>query len=141
MDHHRENRPPVAKMSYVRAITGVLVLAIGMAAAISVFQLAYSIISGGDSYGLLEKILSAGASKGTVTTPNGDVELPSSLFMVVGYLLIIFLLSICARISTSIIKSGAGIIRPDYDEIIQKIRKELKGRVRDVEHDSTDQLQ
>ena len=111
------------KMPYVRTGIGLIVLIAGLVLAFTVVQQAFNIINGKGTFGILENTFSPVEVERTIKTATDHIQLPEAVFPIIGYLLIALLLSICAGIASTIIKSGANIIRPDYDEIIRRLKK------------------
>lgn len=122
-EYQKERNTDSDKTPYVRTAIGLLVLTIGIVLAFSIVQEAYRIIHGEGTYGILESTFSADEVERTFKTATHDIQLPQSFYTIIGYLMITLLLSICARIAVAIVSSGAKIIRPDYDEILKRLKK------------------
>jgi hypothetical protein len=101
--------PPTDVIASTRTIFAWLLTLCGLGVGGWVVYIIHRAIFNPTSLGLPLKILKA--EDLVITMPSGKIEIPPAAATVVGYLLLVFLLAIAAKIATALISQGAGLLR------------------------------
>jgi hypothetical protein len=109
-------RAPVDVRGAMRALAGSLLLLTGVAGAVWLAVLVHAVVFRPYTVGLLERIAPAEVEATTLTLPAGDFHLPPAVFTVVGYLVLVALASIVAKLATAMIKHGVSLLQPQAPE-------------------------
>lgn len=106
-------RVPVDVRVAMRAFGAGLLLVTGIAGAIWLAVLVHAVVFRPHTVGLLERIAPTDVEATTLTLPAGSFHLPAAVFALVGYLVLIALASIVAKLATAIIKHGVTLLQSD----------------------------
>jgi hypothetical protein len=105
----RPAAPPTDIIAATRGIFAWILMLFGLGVAGWTVYVVHRAIFHPTTLGLPLKILKA--EDLTIVVPNGKIEIPPAAGTAIGYLLLVFLLAIVARIATGLITQGAGLIR------------------------------
>lgn len=117
------------RMSNITKIVGIIILSIGILLAAWIFYTIYQLIQGEGKSSIVTRILDIGAIDKTITISSETIILPESFFYILGVLILIFLLSICAGLSKVLISSGVRMLKPDFTDTLKEISKEIKSKL------------
>jgi hypothetical protein len=117
------------RMSNITKIVGIIILSIGILLAAWIFYTIYQLIQGEGKSSIVTRILDIGAIDKTITISSETIILPESFFYILGVLILVFLLSICAGLSKVLISSGVRILKPDFTDTLKEISKEIKSKL------------
>lgn len=123
MDSFDQNRSPGA-CNIVQKASGFVLLIIGITIGCWVVFVIFNLIGNSDKLGIIEVF--ANELDRTIRTPSGDFQLPVGSYVAAGYLVVIFLLSICANIAKSFVQFAAHLIQSDLKALVTKLTKEFK---------------
>jgi hypothetical protein len=107
------DRAPVDMRAAVRSLGAGLLLVTGVAGAIWLTVLIHAVVFGPHTVRLLERIAPTDVEATTLTLPAGTFHSPPAVFSVVGYLVLIALASIIAKLATAMLKHGVTLLRDD----------------------------
>jgi hypothetical protein len=110
-------------MSSITKIGGIIILSMGILLTAWILYTIYQLIQGET------RILDIGAIDKTITISSETIILPESFFYILGVLILVFLLSICAGLSKVLISSGVRMLKPDYTDTLKETRKEIKSKL------------
>ncbi len=117
------------RMSSITKIVGIIILSMGILLAVWIFHTIYQLIQGEGKSSIVTRILDIGVIDKTITISSETIILPESFFYILGVLILVFLLSICAGLSKVLISSGVRMLKPDYIDTLKEIRKENKSKL------------
>jgi hypothetical protein len=117
------------RMSSITKIVGIIILSIGILLAAWIFYTIYQLIQGEGKSSIVTRILDIGAIDKTITISSETIILPESFFYILGVLILVFLLSICAGLSKVLISSGVQMLKPDFTDTLKEISKEIKSKL------------
>ena len=106
-------RTPVDMRGAVRSFGAGLLLVTGVAGAVWLAVLVHAVVFRPHTVGLLERIAPTDVEATTLTLPAGTFHLPPAVFSVVGYLVLIALASIVAKLATAMLKHGVTLINQE----------------------------
>jgi len=89
----------------------------------------YQLIQDEGKSSIVTRILDIGAIDKTITISSETIILPESFFYILGVLILVFLLSICAGLSKVLISSGVRMLKPDYTDYLKQTKKETKNKL------------
>jgi hypothetical protein len=110
-------------------MVGIIILSMGILLAAWIFHTIYQLIQGEGKSSIVTRILDIGAIDKTITISSETIILPESFFYILGVLILVFLLSICAGLSKILISSGVQMLKPDYTDTLKEISKEIKSKL------------
>ena len=117
------------KMSSITKILGIIILSMGILLAAWILYTIYQLIQGEGTSSIVARILDLGAIDKTITLSSETIILPESFFYILGVLILVTLLSICAGLSKVLISSGVQMLKPDYTDTFKERRKETKSNL------------
>ena len=117
------------KMSSITKILGIIILSMGILLAAWILYTIYQLIQGEGTSSIVTRILDIGAIDKTITLSSETIILPESFFYILGVLILVTLLSICAGLSKVLISSGVQMLKPDYTDTLKERRKETKSKL------------
>ena len=117
------------KMSSITKILGIIILSMGILLAAWILYTIYQLIQGEGTSSIVTRILDIGAIDKTITISSETIILPESFFYILGVLILVTLLSICAGLSKVLISSGVQMLKPDYTDTLKERRKETKSKL------------
>jgi hypothetical protein len=107
------DRAPVDMRAVVRSFGAGLLLVTGVAGAIWLAALVHAVVFRPHTVGLLERVAPTDVEATTLTLPAGPFHLPPAVFAIVGYLVLVALASIIAKLATAMLKHGVTLLRDD----------------------------
>ena len=117
------------KMSSIAKIVGFIILSMGILLAAWILYTIYQLIHNEGESSIVTRILDIGAIDKTIVISSETIILPESFFYILGVLILVFLLSICAGLSKVLISSGVQMLKPDYTDTLKEISKEIKSKL------------
>jgi len=117
------------RMPSITKIVGIIILSMGILLAAWVLYTIYQLIQGEGTSSIVTRILDIGAIDKTITISSETIILPESFFYILGVLILVTLLSICAGLSKVLISSGVQMLKPDYTDTLKERRKETKSKL------------
>jgi hypothetical protein len=114
------------RMPSITKIVGIIILSMGILLAAWILYTIYQLIQGEGTSSIVTRILDIGAIDKTITISSETIILPESFFYILGVLILVSLLSICAGLSKVLISSGVQMLKPDYTDTLKERRKETK---------------
>lgn len=132
-DRHQENfnslKETVKLVFFFKTIVGTILLVFGLAIAYEVVQNIYSLIDNPEQIRLVEKILSMGKQSSEFRNQLQSSELHKLMGgyedAVIGYGILIILLSIAGGIATTLLSLGTELIKSDLKALLEKLGEEL----------------
>ena len=132
-DRNQENfnslKETVKLVFFFKTIVGTILLLFGLAIAYEVVQNIYSLIDNPERIRLVEKILSMGQPSSQFTNQLKSSELHKLMGgyedAVIGYGILIILLSIAGGIATTLLSLGTELIKSDLKDLLEKLGEEL----------------
>jgi hypothetical protein len=97
----------------MRSLGASLLLVTGVAGAVWLAVLVHAVVFRPKNVGLLYPKAPTDVEATTLTLPAGDFHLPPAVFTVVGYLVLVALASIVAKLATAMLKHGVTLLRDD----------------------------
>ena len=117
------------RMPSITKIVGIIILSMGILLAAWILYTIYQLIQGEGTSSIVTRILDIGAIDKTITLSSETIILPESFFYILGVLILVTLLSICAGLSKVLISSGVQMLKPDYTDTLKERRKETKSKL------------
>ena len=117
------------RMSSITKIGGIIILSMGILLTAWIIYTIFQLIQGEGKSSIVTRILDIGAIDKTITISSETIILPESFFYILGVLILVFLLSICAGLSKVLISSGVQMLKPDYTDTLKEISKEIKSKL------------
>ena len=117
------------RMPSITKIVGIIILSMGILLAAWILYTIYQLIQGEGTSSIVTRILDIGAIDKTITISSETIILPESFFYILGVLILVSLLSICAGLSKVLISSGVQMLKPDYTDTLKERRKETKSKL------------
>lgn len=112
--------------AFVRTAAGIILLTIGSGVAVWILQMIGGMITAEKEIPLVVKIVSSTVNREMSNLQGGAPPIHPSFQLIAGYLLVILLISVCAGIAKAFINAGVKTMQPDYKEVLNKIKTELK---------------
>lgn len=128
-DNFNSLKETVKLVFFFKTIVGTILLLFGLSITYEVVQTIYSLINNPDEIRLVETILRMGQPNGEFINQLQSSELHQ--FMggyedaVIGYGILIILLSIVAGIATTLLSLGTKLIESDLKTLLEKLGEEL----------------
>ena len=110
----------------VRLSAGIFLVFLGVAIAFWVLFSVYNILNSPDQVALIGKIVPTNPAYAIIRTDFGEIELPHTLFVGFAYIILFFLYSLLASITTTLIRSGSNLLQSDLKLFVTKLTQELK---------------
>ena len=108
-----------------KKLFGISLLVFGVLVCGFVLHAIYDLLTGGDYIRLLNAII----PHDLVPEASGDlaglVKLAEQMFLVIGYIVVLFLLSFAIRIAKVLLQTGAELLNSDLGTLIARLQKEL----------------
>ena len=117
------------RMPSITKIVGIIILSMGILLAAWILYTIYQLIQGEGTSSIVTRILDIGAIDKTITISSETIILPESFFYILGVLILVSLLSICAGLSKVLISSGVQMLKPDYTDTLKERRKKTKSKL------------
>lgn len=117
------------RMPSITKIVGIIILSMGILLAAWILYTIYQLIQGEGTSSIVTRILDIGAIDKTITISSETIKLPESFFYILGVLILVSLLSICAGLSKVLISSGVQMLKPDYTDTLKERRKKTKSKL------------
>ena len=117
------------RMSSITKIVGIIILSMGILLAAWILYTIYQLIQDEGKSSIVTRILDIGAIDKTITISSETIILPESFFYILGVLILVFLLSICASLSKVLISSGVQMLKPDYTDTLKETKKETNSKL------------
>ena len=112
-EFERPPAPPVDARRAARTFMGFLLLGIGLGVALWLVYMIHAAVTRPDGVGILRRFDHATAELRTMSLPSGQVTLPPAALTAAGYLFLVLLLAIGAKISLTLVKEGSWMLRWD----------------------------
>jgi hypothetical protein len=118
------NEPGPDESQGTRRLVAIVLLGIGVIVALMVLERVFRILAEGADFPLIERLI---GQPGPIATPGGEVVLPESLFVLLGYGIVVALLGIASGLAQAFLKSGAQLLHLDIHTVLRAFREQRTG--------------
>lgn len=116
----------------LKAVLAVLLLALGIVGAIWIANQIIVLVTAPTEISLINKFMTLDAPSRVISTPTGNIELPTSFNVTIGVVLYLFVLSVALSMAKLFISSGVALLESQVSVLLNGIRNELS-RMRGME--------
>jgi hypothetical protein len=109
----------------IKKIFGISLLVVGVLVCIYILTVVIDLLNGGEYVGLVQSMVPADLATAASQDDSGLVLIARQSFVAFGFIVVIFLLSIAARLGIGLMRTGAGLLNADLATVTKQLRKEL----------------
>ena len=110
----------------MRAGVALVLITMGIVGVLWIVEQIIVLTSGPQDIPLIAKFLAFDPAARTVVTPDGNHQLPESVYLAAGFFLYILVLGVAASLAKALIATGASLLGQDVAAALNHLRDEVK---------------